>query len=339
MTGGFIDYISPMRAAALCLLLLVPALRADPLRDADRETLMERLKEIQDQRDAGVATRFRAAVAAYRAASTSDTEAIDFFLKCTEKVEYEDRYRKSQDFREWRRRDEGRLKNQAFHRALRYQLQWLVLTLRVASRDEDESITKFAPQASALVDQMLSDLNQLDDQLKLLSQDVTGSVFAKAYEVNHVDADGWPTSPLDLEEFYDKVILPPLRKPDQIGSLRAAWERRIRQEMLLVEHEASRNQKGNTRVGMKDSLRSTDYDRFTERTYPQLLWRMEVDIFKAGAQQEASVRMLNHIEKYLAHPDSEKWSGEFTALISVNEELADPEAPAADETVTRTGGD
>jgi hypothetical protein len=46
---------------------------------------------------------------------------------------------------------------------------------------------------------------------------------------------------------------------------------------------------------------------------------MEVDVFKAGDQRGASMRMLQHLEKYTAHSEATDWAQEFHLLL-------DPEA-------------
>jgi hypothetical protein len=42
---------------------------------------------------------------------------------------------------------------------------------------------------------------------------------------------------------------------------------------------------------------------------------MEVDVFKAGDERGASMRMLQHLEKYTAHPDATDWAKEFHLLL------------------------
>lgn len=324
--------VSKNSTRALSLALLALALSpssqaADTLTEADREILIEKLKKIQDLADEKLDQRFRVAVSAFRTAMVSDEGTIDLYLKCIEKIEFQDEHKKGQDFREWKRKQDAKLGSPAFRRALRHQLRWLVLTLQVASKSTD--ITTFGPEASKLVDEVFDDIKSLDGQQSVMKENVTSTVFAQAYNLNDVAPKDWPTSPVNLTELYEKVILPPLRKPEKTDSLRNAWMKRIRQEVATREDWAKtdKNDKGgdkkeegeNNRIGTKEALRTPETEKFLSKTYPALLWQMEVDVFKAGDQRGASMHMLQHLEKYTAHPEATDWAQEFHLLL-------DPEA-------------
>ncbi|GAA5481675.1 hypothetical protein [Haloferula sargassicola] len=311
------------------LLSLATGLSAQSLTQSDREALLDKLKKIQDAADAKVEARFSMAVAAFREGAGSEEAAMDLYLKCVEKVDFEDQYKKSQDFREWKRKESDHLKSMGFKRALRHQLRWLILTLQVASHGPP---TRFADQAGAAVDDVFSDLNLLKDEERTLRQGVTGTVFARAYEITDVQVDDWPMSPVDLEAVYDKVLLPPLRKPESTDGLRAMWMRRIQQEIDGRETwtRRKRGEDGPNRVGMKDALRTPEMDKFIAETYPELLWKMEVDVYEAGDERGAALRMFQHLEKYVDHPKAEDWAGEFATLLRKPDEQTEV-APTHEE--------
>lgn len=318
---------NPARALFLALLsLALPHLHAaDTLTEADREILIEKLKKIENAADEKMDQRFRIAVSAFRTAMVSDEATIDLYLKCVEKVQFDDEHKKGQDFREWKRKEDAKLGSMAFRRALRHQLRWLVLTLQVASKGND--ITAFGSEASKLVDEVFDDIKRLGGQQKVLRENVASTVFAQAYNLTDVNPKDWPTSPVNLLELYDKVILPPLRKPEKTDQLRSAWTRRIRQEVATREDWEKTDQADgedkkddeNKRIGTKEALRTPETEKFLSNVYPDLLWQMEVDVFKAGDQRGASLRMLQHLEKYTAHPKAPDWAKEFHFLL-------DPEA-------------
>ncbi|HEY8961453.1 MAG TPA: hypothetical protein VIM57_04545 [Luteolibacter sp.] len=320
---------NPARAFSLVFLsLALPSLRAaDTLTEADREILIEKLKKIENAADEKMDQRFRVAVSAFRAGMASDEAAIELYLKCVEKIEFEDEHKKGQDFRDWKRKEDAKLGSIAFRRALRHQLRWLVLTLQVASKSSD--ITAFGPEASKLVDEVFDDIKSLDGQQSVMKENVVGTVFAQAYNLTDVAPKDWPMSPVNLSEIYQKVILPPLRKPEKTDQLRSAWMKRIRQEVASREDwvktdkkddkEKGKEEDENHRIGTKDALRTPETEKFLSNTYPELLWQMEVDVFKAGDQRGASLRMLQHLEKYTAHPKAPDWAKEFHILL-------DPEA-------------
>ena len=67
------------------------------------------------------------------------------------------------------------------------------------------------------------------------------------------------------------------------------------------------------------------YEKFLAETQPKLQWDMEVDLYKAGDERGAAMRMLAHIEKYINHPTAKEWGEQFQTLLS-------PKAPATPRT-------
>ena len=290
-------------------LLLAPLLHGDPLTQADREALIEKLTKIQEGSDKRVEERFSAAINAYRSAMASDDATLEFYLKCVEKLQFDDKNKKGQDFREWKRKQEGQLQNPGFRRALRHQLRWLTLTLQVASSKEPP--TKFAAEAAKAVDDVFADINAIDGERDLLRQPVLSTLFAQVYELSGTKVPEWPLSPIELGPLYNKIILPPLRKPDRIEELRAAWTRRIQQETLVIEHWT----RGGDEKPGKDGSRSPEQEKFVTETYPEYLWLEEQDVFKAGDQRGAALKMFQHLEKYALHPKVGDWTRQFKELL------------------------
>lgn len=286
-------------------------LHAQELSAADRETLLERLEKIRETADSTADSRFRNAISAYRAAMASNDAAIDFYLQCEEKVNFEDLKKDGGDFRDWKRKNSDKFSDKDFRTALRQQLRWLVMTLEAASNETDLDV--LAPKASEAVDSIVSQAEDLHRHRDLLKANVTGTVFAKAYDLNTVKVENWPLSPVPIQAVYDQVILPPLRYPNTTESLRTAWTKRITQELLLLDLWS-----GRPGEKLKAGEHSPQYEKFAQNGLPKLQWESEVDIFKAGDQRGAAVRMLAHIEKYMAHESAPKWAEEFVGLLQPN---------------------
>jgi hypothetical protein len=308
----------------LCSLIATQALRAETLSDADRETLLENLDKLKDGAEATRDGRFRLAIAAYRNAMTSDAAAIELFLNCTEKVNFTDEQMKAIDFREWKRKEDERLSAPGFSLALRHQLRWLVLTLQAASDGADRA--QLASEAQNVVDAIFSDPEKLRGQERTLAQAVTSSVFARAYDIEAVKVDKWPLSPIELDQIYAEILLPPYQKPGSTNQLRAVWFKRIQQEGAKVEHMAEdrRRNGGNNRnedredkkIGMASALRPPEVERFIADTVPKLMWEMEMDLFTYGDQTGAAVRMLAHLEKHITHPSAREWGEELRKVLT-----------------------
>jgi len=296
------------------LLAASPLLRADPLTATDRQLLLEKLAALKKAAVGVQSTRITSAIGVFHEAMGSDTGAINLYLKCIEKLNFEEQNKSSQNFRDWKRRQNDQLKDPAFKLALRHQLQWLCLTLRAVLKHGDYS--KLAPDASAAVNALFAHATQLTGQGPLLRRSVLTSVFARAYNVSYIDPGDWPTVPLDIDGIYEKIILPPLRNPKSLDALRNAWQNRIQQEALLAEWGQLPQSSGGHGKPIRNAGHTTSYDKFVLETRPDLLWRMQVDLFRAGDQRDAALRMLDHLEKFQNHPKAPDWAQDFIDLIS-----------------------
>lgn len=305
----------------VCSTLVFSGARAESLSDADREALLENLDKIRDASNSKTDARFRIALAAYRTAMSSDDAAIDLYLNCMELVNFEELKKKAADFREWKTKEREKLGEPGLRLALRHQLRWLMLTLEAASEKPD--LAKLTTDAQDAIDAVFRDADKLRDQQEILGQNVISSVFARAYDINNVKVENWATSPIQVDTIYDKILLPPYRKPSGLATLRAGWLKRIQQETLQKElwdesRRERRENRGNRedkRVGMADAMQSPEYLRFVEEEVPKLYWQMEIDLFENGDEAGAAVRMLAHLNKYVNHAAAGEWSDELQKLL------------------------
>ena len=115
-------------------------------------------------------------------------------------------------------------------------------------------------------------------------------------------------APLDLTDIYENLILPPLRQPRKVDQLRSAWIRRINYEGLMIDkwQQPTRSRNGDVSASM---------ERYLTKRRPEMIWAMEQDLFKAGDEKGAALRMLTHIERYLGHENEADWISSFEALI------------------------
>lgn len=309
-----------MRSFLVSLALVVgviPHASATPLTNEDREALLERLDALKASAVERLDARFKAGVQAYAGAMNSEDAALDLYLKCVEKVDFIDQKKKESDFREWKRKESDKLSKPSFKLALRHQLYWLSLTCQAASENADRE--KLVPFAQNAMDAVFRDLPNLQDQQGVLKQAVTGTVFAKAYEITNVKVEKWALNPVDINTIYEQIVMPPLRNPSDVEKLKETWLRRIQQEGMIVEHWSGkgggRERREDGRIGMADNSRPPEMDRFISDTLPMLQWQMEVDLFKAGDQAGAALRMIGHIEKNIGNSYAKDWSEQFRALL------------------------
>lgn len=307
---------------SLLLAFTIPSAHAQLLSNADREALIERLEAVRKQALSTVDARFRTAISAYRSALSSPNATMDLYLKCEELLNFDEQQKRHGDFREWKKKNDEKFGDSAFREALRQQLRWLVLTLEAASEDPDRE--KLAMEATDIVDGIVSNAEEFSTHREVLRQGVTSCIFARAYDIGGVQVEEWPVSPLPIAAVYDQVILPPLRRSDRTASLQAAWNKRIMQENSLIE-SWGKPPGENAKAGQ----RSPEAEKFITETLPALRWQAEMDLFKHGDEQGAAVRMIELINKNMAHRDAPGWIEELTSVLQApeaGEETTDTEA-------------
>lgn len=317
---------SRMRIAILliCSALMIKGVNAQTLTEADREALLDSLEKLRDAAMGKVDSKFRVALAAFRSASGSDDAAMELYLNCVERVNFEEKEKKSAEFREWKRNKSDELSDPGFRVALRMQLRWLILTLESFPDDADRA--KLSDEARQVLDSIFGSAKKFSNQQGLLSEAVMSTVFARAYEISHLKVEKWPSSPVNLEAIYGELIMPPLRTPSKVKELQAAWIKRIQQEGAVAEYWTVNRGPGQGRKQGAATMTTTEAaQRFLEDTKPKLQWEMELDLFRNGDESGAATRMLAFLEKNLANPAAKTWSEELKALLTA-------EAPSTETT-------
>lgn len=302
---------------ALPLLFAAPSLRAEPLSEADREALIERLTKLHDSAREKAMGRIGIAIAAFRTGMASDDAAAELYVKCVEKVEFEDRRRSSREFREWKRHQDDRLKDPGLRRCLRHQLRWLVLSLEAAEAGEKRDA--LAPKAAEALESIFTDPGQFAGNVDPLREPVTSTVFARAYNLGGARLKDWPLSPLDIAAVFDRVIFPPLVEAAKFDALRDQWLKRVRYE--TIARDDWRGDEG------KSKERSPDYEKFIAETLPELRWEMEESLYDAGDERRAAINMLSHLEENLTHPKAREWGDSFRKRIEPAPEAEEADSP------------
>jgi hypothetical protein len=292
---------NPLPIALLCGLAFLngPAAQAEILTPEQIAKIVAELNRVQTLVTGKRLEGRRNAVDAFRRAAASDKDAYEFYLACAKEVEFDQQGKSSTDFREWRERQEAKLKTPSRMTALRLQLQYLVLTLRVS---EGESPAKLLPEVEAFLASIVTNAEGLEGDLALLQREsVLATPFAKVYELDQsVKMTEWSYMPGNIGQAYDKFILPLLRKehPELVA---AAWERRIQLETQLAQTVRKEDP-----VGL---------EKFANEALPRLQFRRAEDMFKIGQQQEASLAMLKLLTDHSEHPDASTWIDDFRELL------------------------
>lgn len=299
----------PLLAASIAL--TASSSHASSLTDSQRKELNKRLLKIIDKSEQTLESRQATAYSAYKNALSSNNAAFDLYIKCVEKVNFEDAGRKASDFRDWKRKNKEAHSDAGFRLALRHQLNWLVLTID-ASRIDGDDYSSLTSRALSAVNSIFEDGEALERHNGILRQNVLGSIFARAYGFGNFEVKNWSPQPLNITNLFEKVILPSLRENKESDALRSAWMQRISYEEKLVEMWGKKPESKS--VGIKKD--SPAVMKFNMDTRPRLIWQMEMDVFKSGDELGAATRMLSHISKNHGHNDAVKWAEELNTLIA-----------------------
>jgi len=288
----------------------------ETLTNQDKEQLLNKLDDIQKKATQTSNQRYGMGLQAFQEAIRSDDATHELYLKCIERVRFENQKLKAQDFREWKRRHKERTDSPGFRAALRHQLNWLLLTIEASAKpDEMESL---GPEAMLKIDTMFKNHELLNGQKGVLKQNVLETPFAKAYDLNGLEAKDWPLNPLELKQIYEKVVMPSLRKPDQVDQLREAWNKRIRHEGLMVEKWSTSVE--DYKDFAKKQERVPDFDIWLDDDYLKLLWAKEIDCYAVGDEKKAALSMIDHIKEHVHHKYATIWLQEFTELLTPEED-------------------
>jgi hypothetical protein len=336
-----------MRALSVISGIVILSIKAvaDPLSSADREALLENIQKLRDTVAERADARFVKAIEAYRTAMMDEGAALEFYLKCIEKVNFEDQGKKASEFNDWKKREKERTSEASMRRALMHQLRWLVLALKASSEKAD--YPQLTVEGQNAIDDLFRDKVTLTTQRQILGQSVIGTVFAKVYEIGDVKLEKWPATPLDIASFYEQLVFPAYRVSGDVDSLRAGWTKRIQQESALREVAPAAKPKTNGRgqdllaeIAARGQERSGQgrysQDRFVNDILPDLQWQMEMDLFRCGDQQGAATRMFAHLQKHLTHDKSKAWSEQLKALLMAQTPVVPvgtPGTPTAGNTV------
>jgi hypothetical protein len=212
---------------------------------------------------------------------------------------FDSRDAKFTEYRDWRNRNEGKVKTKSNLAAMQLQLQYLVLTIRAAEGVDREVIV---PEVERFVTNIVANVKELGGAgMKTLRSPVNRTIFAEVYGLDRsLKDDNWNYSPGDYAAAFEKTIFPFVREtaPDQLA---AAWDRRIN----LEKHHMELTQGGN-QLAMK---------RFETERLPRLYWSKANDVFTSVSQQQGAAMMLRIVQTYGEHPDITKWVASFRGLL------------------------
>ena len=304
-------------ALGLTGLISTPA-SADSLTGDERGSILLELNDIQDVLESKQLNLRTSAAQTFQAASSSNDAAYEFYLKCHKVLNFDPKGASYSDFRNWRDRQEDKVKTEPNLAAMRLQLQYLVLSMKAAEADEIDSII---PELEQFVGNVVANAENLN--MRTMQEPVTKTIFAEAYELNKsLKMENWSYSPGNYDEVYQTTIFPYYRETAP-KELAAVWDRRIALELGLVTSE----QAGNTEA----------LEKFQQERLPTLHWQKSLDLFNSVSQKQGAAALIQLVRANPEHPDIRNWVESFRQLLhesttSASDEYTEP-APQTPQSV------
>jgi hypothetical protein len=172
-------------------------------------------------------------------------------------------------------------------------------------------------RAVKAIDSILEDSEALEEEIpwgrdrqpafQVLRESAFESNFVRAYDV--ASPSDWPGAPLEIEDVYRKVVLPPYEKEKDFANYRNAWQKMTVQLATLVEMTGQEAETGG---------KSPAFERFVSDRRPELQWELERNIFNLGDERTAAKNMLSHLEEHAGHESELAWALEFQQLLERN---------------------
>lgn len=278
-----------------------------PLKTEDIAKVLEQLTEIQETLNGKRSSYNATVLARLKEASASPDRAFNLWLDAVKQVEYEEQGKSASEFSDFRNGRGKELRtNGDFTAQIRLQVKFLALVVMTAEARTAAARAEVVTQAAAYLEEFIACAKKLNGRCPELNRSVLDTPIAKflKLDVTLQKTDRLALNPGNLSDIYEKLILPPARERRAAAAISAAWQKRISQELALVEAE---------RVPEKT-------EAFRREREPALKWRMARDLFKAGEHAPATASMLALIKGNLGHKDAPAWIAELTETLRARAE-------------------
>ena len=269
------------------------------LTDDQVKKILHQIDDIQRDIKNGRGEILGKAKAAFQAAAVSDKEARDLYITCYKTNHFDLKDSSAADFVEWKAKNEIKLKDPDFVAGVRFQLQYLLMSLQVL------------------------DAQDITSTIPTLQNFMASSEFAKAYFLDeYFRREDWAYSPLDFGGIFAATIFPYYRdkKPAELAG---QWDLRINLEFNL----------------QRALLSDTEYSVYYQENHPIREWDKANDLFNSKINPlQALADMLKVVRENPKHPRAVEWVKAVRDLVNQNQPnapaspapvVADPVAPAA----------
>jgi len=286
-------------------------------------SVLKQLEELEKTILTQRGTSLSSIIQRLRTAASSDAGALGLVAECDEIVNVQrkegDRQAKEDAERRQeaqKRRQQGTDKNDIEKNgdatlALRLNLEYLALSLEAWQTDD---LASMVPKLQAFHQTLIASAAKLRGRAGESLQRPAGGgnplgLVVSALQLEaYLQKENWPTSPGDILQHYQRLIIPPIRrhKPEELGAI---WDTAL-------------NMEGSFRKGR---MFEGEYALWMQNDLPALRWQRAQDIVRnSGNPITGLADMLNLIKTHPSHPSSASWVNELRSLVKPAEEQPDP---------------
>lgn len=285
-------------APALAFFLLLPTARAQQeISPGDAEAMLSTLRSFKETNKENMKAYRGKVMQEIAAAAQSNASAIAFYLQAVKATDFVGKSRENTQFRDWKKKNEEKLKSPEMQNAVRLQLTYLVLTLQHAAGMKTKELIGPLMQ---YCNQVLED-PELEKQPEL-KKPLSASLVVKWYNIDGLLQGGegdWEMSPGNVEGIYETTILPALREAKD-PRLIQYWDAKIAREGSQARQSALAFNAG----------------KFSEVRKPGLLWNRAEDRLVLGEKSKAVAEMFALIKAHPSHPEVGGWMGTLEGILS-----------------------
>ncbi len=250
-----------------------------------------------------------------RDAGVSGEKAFGLWLDCMKDVEFDQKGKSVTEFSDWKRR-QTKDPNRERDTELQMQVQWLSIVLMDANARTPAARAEAIAAATLFLETGVARILKNDGRMGgAAGENVLSSSFARHYKLDTTmkKKEGSAYVPGNVDDIYERMILPFYRDTKQPSSLMQAWAKRIEQQTAIA--------------GSFNFIEAKE--KFTAEKLPELRWGQAQELFKLGQEEPATQTMMSLIKAHLGHRQTQQWIEELTRLLKREDAAASPDAPAA----------
>jgi len=260
------------------------------------ESVLKELHKIKGTRETSLKTQLYQIYQTVNAASLNGSEAMDLYLQAEFSTQFNGESRDKIQFIDWKKKQSDKLKSKSFKESLRLYLSYLALTLENSMGTKIENLI---PSLLNYTTQVSSEIEFLDDGNELMKNPLDKSLIVSYLGVTLTPQANWVNTPGNLDDIFQKVILPEFRLKENPLAIEY-WNSQIERES-----EASQYDK-----------RLFQADQFATIRKPTLFWNKAREYYLIGQKNRGITEMLAVIKAYPTHPDASAWAAKLEEYIA-----------------------